>query len=462
MRRPASILSLALVLGLIVSGALRAHARGGPPRYQDVVREEALPNGLRILLLEDHRAPVVSFQVWYGVGSRNEITGKTGLAHLLEHMMFKGTPRFGPKTFSQAIGRSGGDDNAFTMKDATVYFENIASGNVEVAVELEADRMTHLLFDPAAFQSERDVVIEERRLRTEDDPSRELSEQLSAAAYTSHPYMNPVIGWMGDIRGLTHEDALAFYKRYYRPSNAIVIVVGDFASGAMLALIREHFGPLPRLPAPKQLRLTESPQEGPRRVVLRRAAQLPVIYLSYHAPRLGDPDFAALEVLDAILSGGRSARLPQALVFRESFATSASSSYDGISVDPGTFSFHAQVFPGRGTDEVEKALRAEIRKLRESDPPRAEIRKAKTQIEADWFRSQDSMFYRGMLLGQFATAGEWRDIDGYLPAIKKVRTKDLRRAARRIFNPNNETSAVLEPTGPIAGGTAGAPQGGKQ
>ncbi|MFQ5457611.1 MAG: M16 family metallopeptidase, partial [Myxococcota bacterium] len=220
---------LILALGLLLAAAPGALARGGPPRYQDVVQEASLPNGLRVLLLEDRRAPVVSFQVWYRVGSRNEVPGKTGLAHLLEHMMFKGTPRFGPKTFSQTVGRNGGDDNAFTMKDATAYFENIASQNAEVAVELEADRMAHLLLDAEEFRSERDVVTEERRLRTEDDPGRELSEQLNSVAYSAHPYGNPVIGWMGDIRSLTREDALAFYRRYYRPSNAVVIVVGDFS-----------------------------------------------------------------------------------------------------------------------------------------------------------------------------------------------------------------------------------------
>ncbi|MDP3939050.1 MAG: pitrilysin family protein [Deltaproteobacteria bacterium] len=456
MSRFAPILALAAAL----LAAPPVAARGGPPRYQDMVREEMLPNGLRVLLLEDHRAPIVSFQVWYRVGSRDEKLGKTGLAHLLEHMMFKGTPRFGPKTFSQTIGRSGGDDNAFTSRDATVYFENIASENIEVAVELEADRMAHLLLDSKAFLSERDVVTEERRLRTEDDPGSELAEQLNAAAFTAHPYMNPVIGWMGDVRRLDPEDARAFYKKYYRPSNATVIAVGDFDSKKMISLLKKHFGPLPQLPAPERPEYSEPEQQGARRVVLRRTAQLPIVYLSYHAPRLGDPDFAALDVLDGILSGGRSARLLQAMVFESGLATAASSSYDGLSIDPSNFLLYAQVFPGKTIPDVERALRAEMAKILDSEISASEIGKARTQIEASWFRAQDSMFYRGMLLGEFETTGSWRDIDDYIPAVRKVKASDIRRAAGRVFTENNETAAYLEPTAPVSGGTAEPHSGG--
>jgi zinc protease len=453
------ILPLCAVATLLSAGPT-VDARAGSPRYQSAVREEALANGLRILLLEDHKAPFVSFQVWYRVGSRNEVAGKTGLAHLLEHMMFKGTPRFGPKTFSQTIGRNGGDDNAFTMSDQTVYFENIASDRVEVAVKLEADRMTHLLLEPGAFQSERDVVLEERRLRTEDGPSRELSEQLDAAAYTAHPYMNPVIGWMDDIRNLTHEDAVAFYRRHYRPSNAIIIAVGDFDGDALLALIRKHFGSLAKLPRPEEPKLSEPEQKGKRRVILRRHAELPLIYRSYHAPRVGEPDSPALEVLEAVLSNGRSARLLQSLVFAENLATYASAAYQSLSIDPSSFQIHLQVFPGRKVEEVEAAIEREIDKLKEEEIPEREIRKAKTRIEADWYRAQDSMFYRGMLLGQFAMAGDWRKIDAHLPAIRKVRSADVRRAARRLFRTDNDTTAILIPTDPGAPADGSHPSGG--
>jgi zinc protease len=454
------IVTLGVVITILLKAAPAVQARRDPPAYQSAVREETLPNGLRVLLLEDHKAPVVSFQVWYRVGSRNEVAGKTGLAHLLEHMMFKGTPRFGPKTFSQTISRNGGDDNAFTMTDQTVYFENITSDRLEVAVRLEADRMTHLLLDPGEFLSERDVVLEERRLRTEDGPSRELGEQLDAAAYTAHPYMNPVIGWMDDIRNLTRDDAVDFYKRHYRPSNATIIAVGDFDGDFLLGLIRKHFGPLAKLPRPEEPTLSEPKQKGKRRVTLRRPAELPLVYKSYHAPRLGHPDFPALEVLEAILSNGRSARLLQSLVFETNLATSASAGYDGLSIDPRVFRIYAQVFPGRKIEEVEAAIEREIHKLREEKIPEREIRKAKTRIEADWYRAQDSMFYRGMLLGQFAMAGDWREIDEHLPAIRKVRARDVREAARRLFSEENETTAVLIPAKAATRGGGPASHGG--
>ena len=437
-----------------------AQARGGPPRFRDHVREEVLPNGLRVLLLEDHKAPVVSFQVWYRVGSRDEIPGKTGLAHLLEHMMFKGTPRFGPKTFSQIIGRNGGDDNAFTSEDQTVYFENIASDRVEVAVELEADRMAHLLLESEGFRSERDVVIEERRMRTEDDPAGELAEQLDAAAYVAHPYHNPVIGWMEDIRGLTREDALDFYQRYYRPSNAIVIAVGDFSSPALLALIRKHFGTLPNLPPPVKRAFTEPPQKGERRVILRRPAELSAIYAAYHAPRMDDPDFGPLEILDVVLAEGRSARLLQSLVYKQGLATSVYADYNGVTMSPRTFLFYAQVFPGKKVEDVQTALDREIARLRDELIPEAEVEKAKTQIKSAWYRAQDSMFYRGMLLGNYAMASDWRRIDDYLAAVLKVRPADVRRAARRTLTEENRTTAILIPTERVLRGGAPHPQGG--
>ena len=438
----------ATALSVALAMAVPTRAAGAPPRYQDLVREETLPNGLRVILLPDRKAPVVSFQVWVRVGSRDEIPGKTGLAHLLEHMMFKGTPRHGPKTFSREISRNGGDDNAFTTEDQTVYFENIASDRVDVAAELEADRMTHLTLDPQSFRSERDVVIEERRMRTEDDPTGELAEQLEAAVFDAHPYRNPVIGWMDDIRGLTHGDAKDFYTRYYRPSNSFIVAVGDFEPAAMMATIRKRFGPLPRLPPSNHRTFREPAQKGPRRVTLRRPAELPAIMIAWRAPGLADPDFPALEVADAILSDGRSARLLQSLVFRQQVATSVAADYDGITLDPRIFLVYAQAFPGRSPVKVEKALLAEVDRLRNQPVTEAEIAKAKTQIEANWYRAQDSAFYRGMQIGQYEMVGDWRRIDDYLPAIRKVRPADVQRAARRIFTEDSRTTATLLPTRP--------------
>ncbi len=458
LKRFSAVAAIALTAALLLPAP--SNAAGGPPRFQDLVREDTLPNGLRVFLLPDRKAPVVSFQVWYRVGSRDEIPGKTGLAHLLEHMMFKGTPTHGPKTFSREISRNGGDDNAFTTEDQTVYFENIASDRVDVAAELEADRMTHLSLDPAGFKSERDVVIEERRLRTEDDPTGELAEQLDAAVFTAHPYHNPVIGWMGDIRGLTQADARDFYTRFYRPSNAFIVAVGDFAPDAMMATIRRHFGPLPTLPPSVHRSFHEAVQKGERRVTLRRPGELPAVMIAWHAPGLSDGDFAALEVADAILSEGRSARLLQSLVFGQGLATSVAADYDGLNIDPRVFLLYAQVFPGKKIGVVEKAMLAEIDRLANQAVTAAELAKAKTQIEANWYRAQDSAFYRGMQIGQYAMIGDWRKIDDYLPAIRKVRAVDVQRAARRIFTEDNRTTGILIPTAPLKAPAAAPGHGG--
>ena len=308
--------------------------------------------------------------------------------------------------------------------------------------------MTHLSLEPEAFRSERDVVIEERRLRTEDDPTGELAEQMDAAIFTAHPYRNPVIGWMEDIRRLTHGDAKDFYQRTYRPSNAILVAVGDFEPGAMMALVRKHFGPLPALPPPAKRPFTEPAQKGERRVTLRRPAELPAVMQAWHAPGLSDADFGALEVIDAILSEGRSARLIQSLVYRQGLATSVTAGYDGINVDPRVFFLYAQVFPGKKVETVEKALLAETSRLRDQLVTEAELAKAKTQIEADWYRAQDSAFYRGMQIGNYAIVGDWRKIDDYLPAVRKVRPADVQRAARRIFTEDNRTTGILIPTRP--------------
>src|SRR5512145_158899 len=220
-----------------------------PVFAQDLkVTEKVLSNGLKVLLKEDHKSPVVTFQVWYRVGSRNERLGKTGMSHLLEHMMFKGTTKYGPKQFSQTVKRNGGNDNAFTSADYTAYFENFAADRLEIAMDLEADRMQNLLLDPKDFLSERDVVKEERRMRTEDDPTSVMVEQMMATAFAAHPYQWPVIGWMADIGNLTRDDLADHYRTFYAPNNATIVIVGDFDAAKALPLVKKHFGNIPRGP----------------------------------------------------------------------------------------------------------------------------------------------------------------------------------------------------------------------
>src|SRR5271169_5503395 len=230
-----------LALCLVMAAALAPLSAMGAPLSEQVL-EKTLPNGLKVILLENHKAPLVTFQVWYRVGSRNEEWGKTGLSHMLEHMMFKGTKKYGPKTFSQTVQRNGGNDNAFTSRDYTAYFENFAADRILISLDLESDRMQNLLLDPKEFLSEREVVKEERRMRTEDDPVNAMVEQMMSVAFSAHPYQWPVIGWMADINSYKRDDLLSHYRTYYAPNNATIVVVGDFDSQKLLVQIVEAFG----------------------------------------------------------------------------------------------------------------------------------------------------------------------------------------------------------------------------
>ena len=300
---------LAAVAVVAAVGAEPAAAR----TYAERVSETILPNGLKLILLEDHKAPVVVFQIYYRVGSRNEALGHTGLSHILEHVMFKGTDKVGPEEYSKIIQRNGGRTNAWTTEDNTTYFATMASDRVGVMIDLEADRMTNLKLTDEVFLPERSVIMEERRLRVDNNPVADLFEQLSSTAYSAHPYEFPVIGWMSDIAQATLADALQHYRTYYIPNNAFVVAVGDFDTTALTAQIGEAFGSDRRAARRhRPVRAIEPAQHGARRVELKREAQLPFVAMAHHVPNLRSGDAAALEVLAAILSGGDSARLHQA------------------------------------------------------------------------------------------------------------------------------------------------------
>ena len=410
------------------------------------VKEVMLENGLKVLLLEEHKAPVVTVHVWYRVGARNEQPGTTGLSHLLEHMMFKGTSRFGPGQFSRIVQKNGGRDNAFTSDDYTGYFETFASDRVELALELEADRMRGLLLDPKEVESEKNVVMEERRLRTDDDPVSALSEAMVAAAYQVHPYRQPVIGWMSDLERLTRDDLVRHYNTYYLPNNAVVIVAGDFKSDELLPKVRKHFAAIPRGPEPPAVRAVEPPQRGERRLVLKKEAELPFVYMGYHVPSLKHPDNFALEVLAYILSGGKSARIYKSLVYEKQLALFAGGGYDRESIDPNLFPLYASVMPGKSGEEVEQALTAEIERLKSEPVPERELEKAKNQIEAGFLFGQDSVFNLARQLAEYEMVAGWRAWGGYLPGIRAVKAEDLQRVAKTYLIDDNRTVAVLVPT----------------
>lgn len=434
----------------VVAGALVA-SPAAALTYAGRVREQVLPNGLKLLLLEEHKAPVAVFQVWYRVGLRNETLGRTGLSHLLEHMMFKGTEKVGPEEYSKIIQRNGGNTNAFTTQDYTTYFATMASDRIGVVNELEADRMAHLQFQEDLFAPERQVVMEERRLRTDDSPVAALFEAISAAAYTAHPYGWPVIGWMEDIRQSRLADLKEYFQQYYTPNNAVVIVAGDFDTAQLAAAIEKAFGAIAAGSPPPPVRAVEPPQQGERRVTVRREAQLPFVGLAYHVPNLHQPDAAAIEVLAGVLAGGKSARLYRELVYRRRLAREANGSYEYTSKDPGTFTLYAQPLPGKTPAELERALLAEIKKLQSKPPSEREVEKAKNGIEAGFVFAQDSLFYQALLLGQYEIAGDWRLIDQYLPRVRAVSAEDVRRVAATYLIADNLTAGVLDPLPPQPG-----------
>jgi zinc protease len=434
-----------------------AHAPAAPT-YAERVQETTLPNGLKLILLEDHEAPVAVMQVWYRVGARNEQLGKTGLSHLLEHLMFKGTHKVGPEEYSRIIQRNGGNDNAFTTDDYTTYFATLASDRLQVVIGLEADRMQNLSFAPSQFTPEQHVVMEERRLRTDNNPVAALFEMLDAAAFTAHPYQWPTIGWMDDIRQETRADALAYYRTYYSPINAFVVCVGDFSAPALRAELAKAFGPLPLRDPPPPVRAIEPVQHGDRRTVLQRPAQLPFIAIAYHVPNLHSADGPALEVLSAILSRGRSARLYRELVYAQRIARDAGSDYELTSVDPNVFTVYAQPLPGQRAQTVERALLAQIDRLQRTPVSAHELAKAKNGLEADFVLGQDSLFFQGLLLGEYEIAGGWRQVDRYLPSVRAVTPDDVLRVAQFYLTPDNRTVATLLPL-PAAGAPAPATGG---
>ena len=412
----------------------------------DRVFETVLPNGLKLLLVEEPKAPVVTIQVWYKVGSRNEAMGKTGLSHMLEHMMFKGTPRIGPRQFSLIVQRDGGQDNAFTTSDYTAYYEDFAADRVLLGLELEADRMANLLLEEKEFLPERQVVIEERRLRIEDQPASVLGEAMRAAAFLAHPYRWPIIGWMSDIEGYAREDLVRHFRTYYVPNNAILIVAGDIKKDELLPKIQALFGKIPRGPDPPKVVTVEPPQRGERRVSLKKDAELPLVFAVYHVPNLTHPDSFALDILAYVLGGGRSARLHQRVVYEMQLASYASADYSSVHVDPYLFSLSAGPLPGKTAEEVEQALYAEIERVQHEPVSDRELQKAKNQIESEFIFAQDSVHRLASLLGAYESVASWRLLAGYLDGIRRVTVADVQRVARQYLIQDNRTVGILIPT----------------
>ncbi|GAB4415325.1 MAG: pitrilysin family protein [Thermodesulfovibrionales bacterium] len=409
------------------------------------IKEFILENGLKVIISEDHKVPLSTFQIWYKVGSRDETSGRTGLSHFLEHMMFKGTPKYGSKMFSRIIQRNGGIDNAFTTKDYTMYFQTLSSDRIGLSIDLESDRMTNLIMNPNETISERNVVLEERRMRYEDDPQNSLFERVVATAIMTHPYRRPVIGWMSDISSLQREDLYNYYRKYYAPDNAFIVIAGDVNPDETMEKIRSAFGDIKKNNPQKAPATKEPEQRGEKRIYLKKEAEVPSILIAYHAPSFPDRDSFALDVLSTVLSGGKSARLYKSLIYEKKLALEAGADYSGMYIDPFLFFLYASAAPGRDIADVERALFSEIERIKETPPSEREVQKAKNQIEASFVFGQDSLYMQAMMIGKFEILGGWRLRDKYLEGIRNVTPEDVQEVARKYLTEDNRTVGILIP-----------------
>ena len=414
------------------------------------VHEYELANGLKLIVKEDHRAPVVVSQVWYGVGASYEHDGITGVSHVLEHMMFKGTDRHGPGEFSRIIAENGGSENAFTSKDYTAYFQRLEKSRLPVSFELEADRMRNLKLDEKEFAKEVKVVMEERRLRTEDKPTSLTYEQFMATAYTSGSYRIPTIGWMDDLQNMVLADLQRWYDRWYAPNNATVVVVGDVDPQAVLALAKKHFGPLkPEVLEPPKPRI-EPEQVGQRRITVRRPAKVPYMVMGYKTPVLKTASEEwepyALTVLAGVLDGGSSARLSRELVRGQQIAASAGASYDPYARQSSMFLLDVTPANSRTIESAEQSLQEQIQRLRTEPVAQDELDRIKAQTIAGEVYQQDSIFYQGMVIGKLETTGmSWRLKDEFVERINAVTAEQVQAVAKKYLVESGLTVAVLEP-----------------
>jgi predicted Zn-dependent peptidase len=419
------------------------------PKILPVV-EKKLDNGLRILLLEDHSVPSITYWTFFRVGSRNEKDGTTGLSHLFEHMMFNGAKKYGPKAFDQSLERAGGSSNAYTTQDVTAYFEDFPPEALELVVDLESDRMRSLTITEKTLEPERGVVKEERRLRTDDDPMGALEEVFYAKAFDKHPYHWPVVGWMKDLNAIKVKDAVSYFKTYYGPNNATVIVVGDFNADAAFELIKKYYSDIPKQPEPPKVKAVEPAQKAPKRVSLEREAQLGAVMLGYTAPAAMsggaiNPDVPRLDILQKILAGGESSRLYRTLVYEKELCADVSISFPWT-IDPGVFVVTARLTPGASADVVEKEIEAIIKDLADKGPTEAEVKKAKTQLLVELLDQLATNNGRGNLVGTYEVLfGSYKAILDAPKMYQAETPETLKAAAAKYLIPNGKTTAVLIP-----------------
>lgn len=415
------------------------------------IQEFKLDNGLKLIVQEDHRSPVVVSQVWYRAGSLDEVNGKTGVAHVLEHMMFKGTKQVPAGQFSRLIAAAGGKENAFTSTDYTCYFQQLEKSNLPLSFKLEADRMVNLQLTEEEFAKEIKVVMEERRWRTDDKPQSQVNEAFQGVVYRAHPYARPVIGFMNDLENMTVEDAREWYHNWYAPNNATLVVVGDVNAQEVYALAKKHFGHLKPKVLPARKPQVEPAQIGERRVVVKAPAKLPYLLMGYHVPTLANPETDwepyALEVLAGVLSGNPAARLNQNLVRETQLAIDASAGYDLLARGrQSLFALDGTPSEGKTVVELEAALLQQIENIKDSGVTVAELDRVKAGVIAADVYKRDSMFYQGMQLGTIETIGfSWKILQDYPAKLRAVTPEQVQAVAKKYLLKDNLTIATLDP-----------------
>src|SRR5690349_21018813 len=415
-----------------------------PPKLQYEIA--TLPNGLRVILSEDHSTPIVHVSVWYHVGSKNERSGRTGFAHLFEHMMFKGSKNVEPESHTSIIASVGGRSNAYTTEDETVFWQTLPAQYLPLALWMEADRMATLRINDGDFKREREVVKEERRMRIENQPYGRLSEIIYDNTFTTHPYKHPTIGSMADLEAATVEDVREFHNTFYVPENAVVTIVGDFDTAQTTQLINQYFARVPKAARPVPRDIPQEPaQTKERRVVVEEGWPLPAVVVAYHVIHDGHPDSYPLHITSKILSDGQSARIPRELVYNKRIALTAFGS-GNITEQPNLFYAVAIVQPGQKPEAAEKALIAEFEKLKSEPVTATELQRAKNQFARDYIVGRESNQDKALHLAHAAVIhNDIKTADGEFDIFTDITTADVQRVAKTYFNETNRTVLYILP-----------------
>lgn len=447
MKKLASLLLISLTATPLMAETESGQAR---PSAAERTFEHTLDNGMKIIVREDHRAPVMVSQVWYRVGSSYEHAGVTGVSHVLEHLMFKGTPKVPSGEFSKLISQYGGSENAFTSYDYTGYYQIMSANNLPLSLELEADRMTNAIMPDDEFAKEIMVVKEERRLRTDDKPNSVAYERFMAAAYLSSGYHNPVIGWMHDLDNMTAQDARDWYKKWYVPNNAILVVVGDVKATEVFELAAQYFGPIPKGTTPKRPLNKEVTGLGERRLNVDIPAQVPALYIGYNTPGINTAenpnDIYALRMLAGVLDGGYSARIETEMVRNQRITTSAGAGYGGFSLGDTLFYLSGVPAEGHTIAQLETAFEEQIDRLQTELAEPEELERVKAQIISGLVYQQDSISSQANQIGRMESIGRsWKEADEMLDKLSAVTPEQIQAVARKYLIDANKTVAILNP-----------------